>query len=43
MLVKDNQKVLPDEIIEEGGEGYIIFNNIDEDDEFELIIVKKGI
>lgn len=28
--------------IEEGGEGYIIFDHIDEDDEFEIIIKESA-
>ena len=40
--MKDGQEILPDEIIEEGGEGYIIFDHIDEDDEFEIIIKESA-
>ena len=42
ILMKDGQEILPDEIIEEGGEGYIIFDHIDEDDEFEIIIKESA-
>lgn len=41
LIIKDNQKIMPDEIIEEGGEGYIIFHNVKEEDVFELIIKQK--
>ena len=41
LIIKDNQEIMPDEIIEEGGEGYIIFHSVKEEDVFELIIKQK--